>query len=172
MTKNEPTFLFFNNDLQNATLLYKFGNRDLGYPIIISFFIKEKIKFRIKISDEDNYIIINRTINYKENIIIKPESIKAYNISINPEEYIINSTMIVKIIQNNNTPFYLQRNQLNLGFIPIEIDCYYYYMEVFKGEEGEIILFNKRQNGILISKIIEKNNNIIPKVNEFPKNNE
>ena len=46
-------------------------------------------------------------------------------------------------------------------------------MEIFKGEEGEIMLFNKRQNGILIPKIIEKNfdniNNIkIPEVNEFP----
>ena len=84
--------------------------------------------------------------------------------------------MIVKIIKDNSTPFYLQKNQLNLGFIPIEIDHYYYYMEVFKGEEGEIMLFNKRQNGILKGKIIEKNNSITNynslNVEEFPKYNE
>ena len=44
-------------------------------------------------------------------------------------------------------------------------------MEIFKGEEGEIMLFNKRQNGILKGKIIEKNNNIIPKEDEFTKYN-
>ena len=78
--------------------------------------------------------------------------------------------MIVKIIQNNSTYFYLQKNQLNLGFIPIEIDYYYYYMEVFKGEEGEIMLFNKRKNGILISKIIKKEE--FKNVDKFPKYNE
>ena len=82
--------------------------------------------------------------------------------------------MIVKIFQDNSSPNYLIKNQLNLGFIPIKIDHYYYYMEIFKGEEGEIMLFNKRQNGILISEIKEKNNNnnIIPGVDEFPKYNE
>ena len=173
MTKNEPVFLYFNKNLKNIILLYKFEKRDLKYPIIISFFIKEKIEFRIKISDGNNNIIIDRIVNYKENIIIKPESDKTYNISISPEEVNIEkypATMIAKIIQNNNTPFYLQKNQLNLGFIPIEIDKYYYYMEVFKGEEGEIMLFNKRQNGILISKLIKKKK--IPEIKEFPEYNE
>ena len=80
--------------------------------------------------------------------------------------------MFANIIQNYSSPIYLQKNQLNLGFIPIEFDYYYYYMEIFKGEEGEIMLFNKRQNGILISKIIEKNKSKIPKEDEFPKYNE
>ena len=140
---------------------------------IISFFIKEAIKFKIEISDGENNII-NRNINYKENIIIKPKISKGnYTILIYPDEEIINSTMIVKITHSNSSPFYLKQNQLNLGFIPIEVDHYYYYMKVFKGEEGEIQLFNKRQNGILLSKIIKKNKGeIIPNINEFPKNNE
>ena len=79
--------------------------------------------------------------------------------------------MIVKITHNNSIPIYLQKHQLNLGFVPIGEYYYYYYTEVCNGKEGEIILFNKRQNGILISKIIEKNNKIIPDVNEFPKYN-
>ena len=152
--ENEPVFLYFNNVLKLINLLYKFENNDIEYPIIISFFISEKIKFKIEISDGKN-IITNRIINYKENIIIKAELNKTYIISITPNEKdIINSTMIVKIFHNNSFPFYLPKNQLNLGFIPKNIDCYYYYMKVYKGEEGEIILFNKRQNGILKARII------------------
>jgi len=78
--------------------------------------------------------------------------------------------MIVQIIQNNKTPFYLRKNQLNLGFIPNELDCHYFYMEVFKGEEGEIMLFNKRQNGILMSKISKKKDNLIPNIKDFQTN--
>ena len=153
---NEPVFLYFSEILKKIKLVYKYNNNNnIEHPIIVSFLIQEKIKFKIEISENEN-IIINRIIDYKENIIIKPTLDKTYNLIINPEEGIINSTMILKIIQNNTNPFYLQKNQLNLGFLPIGIDYYNYYMEVFKGEEGEIILFNKRQNGILICKIIEK----------------
>ena len=168
--ENKPVFLYFNNDFKSYELLY--NNNNIDQPIIVSFFTKEKIKYKIEISG-DGKNIAYRTINYKENIIIKPDNSKAYNIFITPEgEDIMNSTMIVNIIQNNSPLIYLQKNQLNVGFIPIGVDDYYYYMEVFKGEEGEIILFNKRQNGILISKIVEKNNNITPIVTEFPKYNE
>jgi len=174
--ENEPAFLYFNKSLKNINLNYNFeSNSTIKSPIIVSFFIKEKIKFEIKISDDSGSDNIYRNISYKENIIIKPKSSKAnYIISISSfsNEEILNSTMIVKIIKDNSTPFYLQKNQLNLGFIPIELDFYYYYMEVFKGEEGEIVLFNKRQNGILKGRIIEKNNNITPNVEKFPKYNE
>ena len=166
--ENEPIFLYFNNDFKSINLFY--GNSNIKQPIIISFFTKEKTKFKIEISDQIK--IINKIINYKGNIIFNPEYYADYDISISLEEDINNSTMMVKIFQNNSSPIYFQKNQLNLGFIPIELDYYYYYMEIFKGEKGEIILFNKRQNAILISKIIEKDNNIIPKVNEFPQYNE
>ena len=173
--ENEPAFLYFNNDLKKINLLYKFQQRNANHPIIVSFFIKENEKFNIEISEGENNII-NRYINFKENIIIKPKSSEVnykISISISSDEEIISSTMIVKIIQSNSSPFYLQKNQLNLGYIPIEVDHYYYYMEVFKGEEGEIMLFNKIQNGILISKIIIKNNETtIQNVTQFPKNNE
>ena len=168
--ENEPIFLCFNDNLNLINLIYYFGDRDIQYPIIISFFIKEKIKFKIEISHEHKKSIINRIINYKENIIIKPESYKTYNISITPEEDIISTTMFVKIIHNNSFPFNLERNQLNSGFISKNIDYYYYYMEVYKGEEGEIILFNKKQNGILIAKNVTSYD--IPNVHFFPKYNE
>ena len=168
--ENEPVFLYFNNALKFIKLIYNFQNSEIEYPIIVSFFIKEKIKYKIEISEDDKNII-NRIIDYKENIIIKPKYNAIYNILIIPEkEDIINSTMLVKIIHNNSIPFNLQRNQLNLGFIPKNINYYYYYMEVFEGEEGEILLFNKRQNGILISSIVISDD--IPIVNYFPKYSE
>ena len=170
ITENEPVFLYFNDILKKINLVYNFNKSNAEYPIIASFYIQEKIKFKIKISDNKNKIIIEKIINYKENIEIKPETGKFYNIFITPEENIINTAVIVEIIHSNSKIFYLQKNQLNLGFLPIEIDYYYYYTEIFKGDEGEIMLFNKRQNGILISKIIKKyESNIekIPKIEEF-----
>jgi len=169
--ENVPVFLYFNDILKKIKLVYVYTKSNVEHPMIVSFFIKEKIKFKIEISD-DEMNITNRIINYKENIIIKPKSGKTYNILITPnEEGIINSTMIINIIQSNSTSIHLQKNQLNSGFIPKNIDYYYYYMDISKGEEGEIVLFNKRQNGILISKIIPWVPSI-PGVDAFPKYNE
>jgi len=169
---NEPVFLYFSDVLNKIKLVYNFNNNN-EHPIIVSFFIQEKIKFKIDILDEEKNIITNRIINYKENIIIKPNKGKIFNIFITPEEGIINSTMIVKFTPNNSFPFYLQKNQLNLGFLPIGVDYYYYYMEVFKGEEGEIMLFNKQQSGILTLKIVQKpttrDGYKIPEVDTFKK---
>jgi hypothetical protein len=164
----EPIFLYFNRKTLTKTQLLYLSQKDpLESPIIISFFIKEKQNFNIDIFNNYDNTQINRSINYKENILIEPKSEAAYFFSITANESIINATMFANIIQNYSSPIYLQKNQLNLGFIPINVENYYYYMEVFKGEEGEIMLFNKRQNGILISRIIEKNSNI-PKVELFP----
>ena len=123
--EKEPVFLYFNNILKKINLIYEFENVNIDHPIIVSFYIKEKIKFKIEVSVGERNII-NRIINYKENIIIKPESHKEnYIISITPDEGIINSTMIINIIQNNLSPIYLQRNKLNFGFIPIEVNNYF-----------------------------------------------
>ena len=92
--------------MKTINLIYTNSNSE--QPIIVSFFIKEKIKFKIEISNNKNKII-NKIINYKENIIFKPKSYYInYDILISlDEEDIINSTMIVKIIQNNLSPIYL-----------------------------------------------------------------
>ena len=76
--ENEPIFLYFNNDLKNISLYYKVLQNNSEYPIIISFFIKDKIKFKIVILDTNKKVIINRIINYKENIVIKPDSLASY----------------------------------------------------------------------------------------------
>ena len=65
--------------------------------------------------------------------------------------------MIAKVIGDYETPIYFQKNILNIGFIPSNISYQYYYMEILKEQEGEIILDNKNSKGILLGKILEKN---------------
>ena len=82
--------------------------------------------------------------------------------------------MIARIIENHLIPKYLQKNILNMGYIPKETYYQYYYMEIFKGEEGEIILNNLGNSGILIAQIIQKTKRvnelyIINNPNKFPK---
>ena len=130
-----------------------------------------------------NVNIIKRIIAYKDNIIINNNMLDKYgfvNITINKNKTISkNCTMIVRVSGNNTSPFYLQKNLLNLGFMPLNINNHYYYMEVFKGEEGEIMIHNKINNAFLISKIINKkkikdilNVNNFPKFTEEEKNNQ
>ena len=165
INETEPILFYFKDNLTRLKLVYNYSND--GGPLIVSFYIKEKTRFKIECNDgKEN---INKIIYYKEHILIKPIPSKAqYNIlitKIDPKD----SVTIIKITGNKSSPFYLQKNSLNLGFIPKNELCQYYYMKVYKGQEGEIILNNKRLNALLTSKIINKNeNDDISNINIFP----
>ena len=79
-----------------------------------------------------------------------------------------------RIFTSNPTPFILQKNYLNQGFITSNLQNQYYYMEIFKDEVGEIMLHDKRQNGKIVGKICKKNETEckIDDINSFPKLNE
>ena len=64
--------------------------------------------------------------------------------------------MIFKIIEKD-TKSIIEKNALNFGFITSDTTYQYYYTEVLKGEEGELILHNKRLYGVLYGKIVNKN---------------
>ena len=151
-----PTLIYFDLNLTKIKLHFKLNYTE--GPIIISFYIKERNRFEVKILNNENQ---NRIIAYKDNIIIDPKQIpikeKEIYISINNID-MKNCTMIVKV-SGNNPVFYLQKNILNLGFMPINNINQYYYMEVSKGEEGEIMLNDKIHKGNLLHKIIEKKKN-------------
>ena len=168
LNEKEPTLLYFKDKITNLRLIYNHNSNE--NPIIVSFFIKEKTRFRIECNDGEEKI--NKTIYYKETLLIKPNSSSTqYKILITRIDQ-VNSTMIIKISGNNSSSFYLQNNILNLGFIPKNQLCQYYYMKVYKGQEGEIILNNKRLNGVLMSKIINKNEiDNIPNIEIFPECN-
>ena len=151
-TEKFPTLIYFDSKIETIKFFYELNNSE--EPVVFSFFIIVRAKFEVQIIDSE---IPNRIIAYKDNIIIDPKYIYTNNsiyISLNKEDN-KNSTMIVKV-SGNNSPFYLQKNLLNLGFMPINTHNHYYYMDIFKGEEGEVMLNNKIHNGYLLNKIINK----------------
>ena len=160
LNEKEPTLIYFDN-LKNITLSYELNSKPEN-PVVFSFFIKERAKFEVEILDsEQNHSIIA----YKDNIIINPESISyssidsKWKISILITKYDTKiSDMIVKATGNYSISSYLHKNKMNLEYMPINIIEQYFYMEVFKDEEGEIMLNNKWQNGVLIGTIIKKGN--------------
>ena len=72
--------------------------------------------------------------------------------------------MFFKIIEENNTCL-LTKNALNFGFITSKSTYQYYYTEILEGEEGELMLHNKRLYGLLYGKIMNKSE--IKDINEL-----
>ena len=152
LKEKEPTLIYFDSSLETIKLSYRYNTE----PVVFSFFIKERAKFEAKImNDEDT----KRIIAYKDNIIVNPNTISNDNDSI----YLTidkkdkkNSTLIVRVSGNSIYPYYLQKNILNLGFMPINISFHYYYMEVFKGERLEIMANSKINGGFLMGTFITK----------------
>ena len=63
--------------------------------------------------------------------------------------------MRFKIIEKDSISL-LQKNALNYGFLTSKTSYQYFYTEVFQGEEGELVLHNKRIYGRLYGKIVNK----------------
>ena len=158
----EPTIFYFNDYLRQYNILYNVKNLEMNETFVTFYFLFDrKSKFEINILDnENNSNISSSIIENSTNIFLdynKIKNSKILNISI---YYFDNNYPIVlklKIIENNSISI-LQNNYLNYGFITSRTSYQYYYMEIFKGEEGEIILHNKRANGHLYAFIIKKNN--------------
>ena len=64
--------------------------------------------------------------------------------------------MLFKIIEKDTISI-IEKNALNFGFLTSNTNYQYYYTEVLQGEEGELILHNKRLYGVLYGKIVDKN---------------
>ena len=157
LNEKEPTLIYFDSNLDTIKLSYK----PQFEPVVFSFYIKERAKFEAKVMGDENN---KKIIAYKDNLIVYPNT----RVNDNNDIYLTikkennkNSTLIVKVSGISSNPSYLQKNILNLGFMPINSFNHYYYMEVFKGERGEIMMHNKINDALLIGGIIEKN-----KINE------
>ena len=165
LTEKKPTFLHFDKNLKQIKLFYNLKKEKK--PIIFSFFIKDKVKFNVRFGDTKKGL--SKTISYIDKFIIKKDFISSNvnNISIlitlKEEDKV--SDLIVSVIGDSSTFYYLQRNFLNLGFIFSDEETHYYCMEVYKDEEGEIMLHDKRKNGKLVSKIF--NEKRLPNINDF-----
>ena len=164
LKEKSPTFFHFDKNLKKIRLFYNLS-KEKNESIVFSFFIKDKVKFNVTYEQSG----LNKIISYVDKFIIKKDLIqdKANNISIlltlKEEDKV--SDLIVRVIGDNSKFYYLQRNFLNLGFILSEDKNHYYYMEVYKDEEGEIILHDKRKNGKLASIIFNEGRH--PQKNDF-----
>ena len=94
---------------------------------------------------------MSKNISYIDKFIITKNISENISILLTLKEEDKVSDIIVRVIGDNSSFYYLQRNFLNLEFILSEEKTQYYYMKVYKNEEGEIILHDKRKNGKLAS---------------------
>ena len=164
LKEKSSTFLHFDKNLRKIRLFYNLP-KEKNESIVFSFFIKDKVKFNVAF--EQKYL--NKTISYIDKFIITkdliPKNTNNISILLTLKEEDKVSDVIVRVIGDNSTFYYLQRNFLNLEFILSEENTKYYIMEVYKDEEGEIILHDKRKNGKLVSKIF--NQERLPQINDF-----
>ena len=152
--------LSFIENITTIELSYKINNLDENSFMILSFTFDENLLFNVDIKN-----ILNRTISNSSNIFLfynelsKIENdlltIKINYSKENTSEEKNNSLLIFKLIESNSISI-LEKNKLNLGFTISKKVDQYYYLEVFKGEEGEIMLHNKRLYGELYGFIKSK----------------
>ena len=167
MEEKEPTFLYFYENFTQIILSYNLTELIEKSSVTLSFSFNNITKFNINISD-----IIDTTISNSTTIFLDSESLskitdKILNIHITHIEN-KNCSLIFQIIEPNSI-YFLQKNNLNKGFITSNYLYQYYYMQVLE-EEGEIILHNKRNIGKLFGVIKEHINPY--NISEYLKNEE
>jgi len=181
INEKEPIYLSFNG-FSEVYLSYKLNNINKDSFVALLFTYHENANFTVIVSDNNNKIIIGKTLDTSDsnNIFLTNElqNIKELFIYIKLNTKYINSDMNQALLKleiktNNSPPLILEKNYINKGLITSNLEYRHYYFEVFNGEGGEIILHDKRQSGILIGSIIPKknfkdkinNSDIYPKIN-------
>ena len=173
--EKESTVFYFNKELNKVNILYTLENINDNSFLTFSFIFNEESNFSIIIRDNDNNDIIEeKKIINSTNIFLNSEQLLNLkkpklnlNILIQYLDYDNNHALVTfKAIEKNSTSI-LQKNYLNYGFITSETTYQYYYMKIYKGEEGEINLHNKRKNGILLGCISQNMTD-----SDFPKSDQ
>ena len=170
LDNNEKNIFYFDgkdNDLLNIS--YKINNISNNNNFVSLNFMLEDSSFLIDVSYSNFENSISKLINNSANIYLNSSFLTKNNKS--KEAISENGVLKIKITNNKkekpsliyfkviemNTVSLLEKNDLNFGFLTTQTTNQYYYTEVFKGEEGELMLHNKRFYGELYGKIIEKN---------------
>ena len=179
MNNNELTLFYFDEYLTEYNILYNLKNHDIEDRFVTFYFLfNRKTKFEINIYDkENNSNIISKTIQNSTNILLDNNKIKNNNTLIVSIKYNDSKSPILLLFKSieKNSISILKKNYLNYGFITSNTSYQYYYIEVFKNEQGVIFLHNKRTNGKLYGLIIPRKNNndeeITNDVNSYYPNN-
>ena len=146
----------FTKNLPYIILSYKIENINDGFTTL-SFIPDVNYIFDVKINNEINKIISNSSNIFLENSKLSKNTL-TINITLNEKNNLeenYESVLIFRLIESNSTSI-IEKNCLHLGFTTSKRDYQYYYLEVFKGEEGEIMIHNKRLYGELYGVIKPK----------------
>ena len=164
-TKEDSIFYFDSQDLHSLNVSYKLNNISNDSFAALFFQFNEKSNFSINVinnNELNSSHVISKNIYNSTYIFINSDNLQ----TVIPKET-INLNIIIekngnkpvnlrfKIIENEMISI-LQKDTLNYGFMTTQSNHQYYYMEVFKREEGQIMLHNKRFYGQLIAKIVNK----------------
>ena len=146
----------FTQNLPYIILSYKIKNIKDGFTTL-SFMPDVNYIFDVKINNEINKIISNSSNIFLENSKLS-EHILDINITLNEKNNLeenYESVLTFRLIESNSTSI-IEKNCLHLGFTTSKRDYQHYYLEIFKGEEGEIMIHNKRLYGELYGVIKPK----------------
>ena len=167
LKNKEENIIYLNNSTNNIlTLNYEIKEVFKDSFISLYFQFNEKSNISINVL----YTNTNKQNNQKSktltetgNIFLDSEFL-LYNdknktggsLSIN----IINSdirpiTLHFKLIEKETISI-IEKDALTFGFLTSKTENQYYYTEIFEGEEGELMLHNKRLYGELFAKIVDK----------------
>ena len=154
--------------------LKKYSDNDF---CALFFQFNENSNFSIDITNNNENIIskniYNTTYIYLNSDILKNIMDDNINICVQKNDNDKPINIFFKIVENEMISM-LQKNALNYGFMTINKTYQYFYFEVFKAGEGEIMLHYKRFYGELIAKIVTKdeiNYTDLFNPDEYPKNN-
>ena len=154
----------FNENLTYVNLLYQMKNlNDINF-IILSFKFDEKYSFNVEINNNQTKSILNSQNIFLDNSTLTKFENNILNINIsyirnNMTEEVNNPVLIFSLFDSNSTSILL-KNKLNIGYTISNKVKQYYYLKVFKDEEGEIMLHDKRFYGKLYGVIKENTSNI------------
>ena len=167
--KKEPiidSFIYFNHSyLNSAIIIYELKNSSIENDNFAAIFFQfnEKSKFSINVTNLSNNNTFSKNIFNSTYVFLNStflqNNLNNENITLSINVQYLDTKALnlrFKIVEKDSISI-MQKNALNYGFITSKTYYQYYYMEVFKGEEGEIILHNKRLYGTLYAKLIEKN---------------
>ena len=174
-SKENNIFYFDNSKFDLLNISYKIKEVSIDSFATLSFQFNQKAHFFINITYiNDNGKINdgtkNKTIENSTNIFLNSEFLLFDKESKDNNEIIVGGTLNIQIInidKNNinmhfriiekNTISLLEKDALTFGFLTSKTTYQYYYTQIFKGEEGELMLHNKLLYGILYGKIVQKN---------------
>ena len=171
--KEDNIFYLDNSKYDLLNISYKIKEVSIDSFATLSFQFNQKSHFFINITYiNDKNKINNKTKNIENstNIFLNSEFLLYDKDAKDNNGIIEGGTVIIEInhldnkninmhfrIIEKNTISLLEKDALTFGFLTSKTTYQYYYTQVFKGEEGELMLHNKLLYGILYGKIIQKN---------------